>query len=328
MEKSRFSVKTFLIPPLFDTHGSIGAKFLYLMTWGSQQLHSQPRFKMKIIPVFLFILLSCPWSWAEQPNVLVIMSDDQGIGDIGFNGNTWAHTPVLDQLATESAQFQNFIAAPACTPSRASFLTGRNSNHTGVWGVGPRGYINRDETFLPEYLKRAGYSTAHFGKWGEGWTPDQRTYMRGYQEAGALGGGYQHKDAWFDMTGKLEQKKGWTVDVISDMTIDFIQRQTTSKKPWYAITAFISPHSPWECDSKYSLPLEKKGYTKPLAALYGMIHQMDEAIGRILSELKKSGQMENTIVIFVSDNGPTPKCKRTGGTPEGSPDWKNATPLV
>jgi len=258
----------------------------------------------------------------KRPNILVIMSDDQGAGDIGYVGNKWARTPVLDRFAAESAQFSNFVAAPACTPSRASFLTGRNFNHTGVWGVGPRGYIRRDETFLPEYLRRAGYRTAHFGKWGEGWTPDQRTYKRGYDEACALGGGYQHKDSWVDETGTLVQKKGWTTDLLADKTIGFIRRQTKAKQPWYAITAYIAPHEPWECDPKYSKPLEKEGYSKPLAAFYGMVRQMDAATGRILEELKRLGQEENTIVIFVSDNGPTPGCRLTGGTPLGSEDWK------
>lgn len=262
-----------------------------------------------------------------RPNILVIMSDDQGAGDVGFNGNPWARTPVLDKLAFQSAQFSNFIADPACTPSRASFLTGRNYNSTGVWGVGPRGYIRRDETFLPEYLRRAGYHTAHFGKWGEGWTPDQRTYMRGYEEAGALGGGYQHVDPWFDMTGTLVQKKGWTVDLLADMTIDFIRRQSKSNQPWYAITAYISPHSPWECDPKYSDPLEKEGYSKALAAFYGMVLQMDTATGRILDELERLGLSENTVVIFVSDNGATPHCERTGGTPVDGEDWARRNAL-
>lgn len=258
-----------------------------------------------------------------KPNILVIMSDDQGAGDVGYVGNKWAKTPVIDSFAAESAVFTNFIAAPACTPSRASFLTGRNYNHTGVWGVGPRGYIRRDETFLPEYLRRGGYRTAHFGKWGEGWTPDQRTYNRGYDEAVALGGGYQHRDSWADNNGTLEKLNGWTTDVIADLTIDFIRRCSKSEQPWYAIAAYIAPHSPWECAPEYFEPLLKKGYSRPMAAFYGMIAQMDKATGRILEELDRLAISENTVVIFVSDNGATPLCMLTGGTPVGSEDWEN-----
>ena len=255
------------------------------------------------------------------PNILVIMTDDQGLGDIGFSGNQWVNTPVLNQLEKESARFLNFIAAPACTPSRASFLTGRNHFHTGVWGVGPRGYINRDEIFFPEFFRRAGYATAHFGKWGEGWTPDGRTYMRGYETAGALGSGYQHKDPWIDFNGILKKTDGWASDVLAELTIDFLKEQSAAGKPWYAITAYITPHSPWMCDEKFSAPLEAKGYSKPLAALYGMIEQMDAATGRILDEIDRLGLAENTIVIYVSDNGATPVCELTGGTPEEGEDW-------
>ena len=263
------------------------------------------------------------WGASEtnRPNILVIMTDDQGVGDVGFNGNSWARTPVLDQLSVESARFTNFIAAPACTPSRASFLTGRNYLHVGVWGIGPRGYINRDEVYLPEYLRRAGYATAHFGKWGEGWTPDGRAYMRGYEEVGALGSGYQHKDPQIDFNGEIRQKKGWASDVLADLTIDFIERQAEEGNPWYAITAYITPHSPWMCDPGFSDPLEAQGYSKPLATLYGMIEQMDAATGRILATLDRLGLSENTVVIYVSDNGATPVCPLTGGTPEDGEDW-------
>lgn len=263
----------------------------------------------------------------KRPNFLVIMSDDQGAGDVGFVGNEWARTPVLDALAAESAEFTNFVAAPACTPSRASYLTGRNFAHTGVWGVGPRGYIRRDETFLPEYLHRAGYRTAHFGKWGEGWTPDQRTYMRGYDEALALGGGYQHKDTWADENGTLVQKEGWTIDVLADRTIAFMREQAETGQPWYAITAYIAPHSPWECNPEYSEPLEAEGYSKPLAAFYGMVRHMDDATGRILAELERLGMAQDTVVIFISDNGATENCELTGGTPMDGEDWARRNAL-
>lgn len=264
----------------------------------------------------------------ERPNILVIMADDLGSGDIGYN-NPLVSTPVLDRLAEGGAVFTDFVSCPACTPARASYLTGRNYMSAGVWGVGPRGYINRDEIFLPEYLGRAGYRTAHFGKWGEGWTPDQRPYKKGYGTAVAMGA-YQHKDPWMDHDGKLVQDKGWTVDVVADLTIDFIRKQTEAKQPWYAIAAYISPHAPWECDPKYSGPLEAKGYSKALATLYGMVAQMDGATGRILAEIDRLGIAGNTVVIFVSDNGPSSNSAQGGRelqTPEGGEDWNRRNPL-
>lgn len=264
-----------------------------------------------------------------RPNVLVIMTDDQGSGDIGYN-NPLVNTPALDRVANESAVFSNFIVAPACTPSRASFLTGRNYLSTGVWGVGPRGYIHRDEVFLPEFLGRAGYRTAHFGKWGEGWTPDQRPYMRGYDVVAAMGA-YQHRDPWLDHNGTLRQEKGWTTDILADHTIDFIREQTQAGKSWYAITAYISPHEPLECDTQYSAPYLAKGYSKELSTFWGMIQQMDEATGRILAELDKLKIADNTIVIFLSDNGPTPSIGSQGKTVEealGGKDWALRNPLL
>ncbi len=289
--------------------------------------------KMRIFPVLAVIAclylkpLTLGLAADPRPNILVIMSDDQGAGDSGFAGNPWARTPVLDALAGESAWFGNFVAGPACTPSRAAFLTGRNFHYTGVWGVGPRGYIRRDEVFLPSYLGRAGYRSAHIGKWGEGWTPDQRSYKRGYDEAWALGGGYQHKDPWFDNNGTLVRKKGWTSELLVDLTIDFIRRQTEAGRPWYAITAFIAPHEPWEAAPEYTEPLEKEGYSKPLAAFYGMLHQMDTATGRLLDELDDLGVSDNTIVVYVSDNGATPVCRLTGGTPMDGEDWERRNAL-
>jgi arylsulfatase A-like enzyme len=261
----------------------------------------------------------------SRPNVLVIISDDQGIGDIGYN-NPLVNTPVIDRLADESALFTGFIAAPACAPSRAAFLTGRNHFHTGVWGVGPRAFVNRDEVYLPEYLRRAGYRTAHFGKW-EGVLPGMRAYLHGYEEAGCLGGGYQHQNPDMDFNGELKTMSGWTVDILTDLTIDFIRRQTAARQPWFAVTAYIAPHAPWVCDPAFSEPLEAKGYSKPLAALYGMIEQMDGAAGRILDTIDRLGQKEKTVVIFVSDNGATHACPLTGGTPMDGPDWAKRNPF-
>jgi arylsulfatase A-like enzyme len=262
---------------------------------------------------------------AGRPNILVIMTDDQGAGDVGYN-NPLVRTPALDSIARDGARFDRFIAAPACAPSRAAFLTGRNHYHAGVWGVGPRAFVNRDEVYIPEYLRRAGYRTAHFGKWDER-APDMRAHLRGYDEAGCLDGGYQHRDPLMIFNGRAERREGWTSDILADLTIDFIKRRQAAGGPWFAVTAYIAPHSPWVSASEFSAPLEKKGYSKPLAELYGMIGQMDRATGRILRALEETGAADSTLVIYVSDNGATPVCPRTGGTPEDGPDWAKRNPL-
>lgn len=275
-----------------------------------------------LLAFFSLALTSCAVNsdGAGRPNLLVIMADDQGVGDVGYN-NPLVDSPVVDRLASESAVFTDFIAAPACTPSRASFLTGRNHYHVGVWGVGPRGYMNRDEVLFPEFLRRAGYCTAHFGKW-EGLTPELQAHRIGYDETGALAGGYQHKNPEMMFNGESRQMSGWTTDILADLTIDFIERQAADEAPWVAVTAYISPHGPWVCDLKFSDPLEAKGYSAPLAAIWGMVKQMDVATGRILSTLDRLGIRDNTIVIYVSDNGPTP----APGTPMDGEDWTQRNP--
>ena len=250
-----------------------------------------------------------------RPNILLIVSDDQGIGDVGFMGNKYLKTPTLDGLAKESARLTNFVSCPCCTPARVSLLTGRDHLLTGVWGVGPRGYVRRDEVFIPEFLRKAGYRTGHFGKWGEGWTPDQMPWRRGFEKAWTMGGGYDHKDPILDHEGELVQPKGWTTDILVDKTLEFIRAKNDA--PWFAVTAFITPHSPWVCDTKYSEPLERQGLSPELAAIFGMIVQMDDAIKNLLAGLRELGQEENTIVIFVSDNGATNMSEQLRKTDDG-----------
>lgn len=261
----------------------------------------------------------------ERPNILVIISDDQGSGDIGYN-NPLVSTPYLDRFADSGARFTCFMAAPACSPSRAALLTGRNFMHAGVWGVGPRGYIHRDEVLLPEYFRRAGYATAHFGKWGEGWTPDQMPQMRGYDRA-AIMCDYMHRNPSLNKDGTTVRRQGWTVDVLADLTIDFIRRETEKKQPWLAVTAYISPHDPWECPPEFAEPYRRAGLSEPLAAFFGMITQMDEATGRILSAIDDLGIEDRTIVVFLSDNGPSPAMSHKLNTPLGSPDWQQRNAL-
>lgn len=282
---------------------------------------------MQLYGLFLSMFSFALSSSATQsaPNILVVMTDDQGVGDVGYN-NPLVKTPSIDRLAKQGAVFTDFTSCPICAPARASFVTGRNYMSAGTWGVGAYSFIREDETLLPEYLHRAGYRTAHFGKWDAGWTPDQRAYLRGYDVAG-MTGGYVHKNPSIALNGVEKKFAGWTVDVLADLTIDFVREQTTAGKPWFAVTAYISPHGPWECASEYSDPLEAKGYSKSLATLYGMIQQMDTATGRILAELDNLGITDNTIVVYLSDNGATPCVNKELSTPPDSEDWVLRNPF-
>jgi uncharacterized sulfatase len=231
----------------------------------------------------------------ERPNILIIVSDDQGYGDFGFTGNKIVSTPNLDRLSDEAALYPHFLVGPACTPTRSSLLTGRNHLDTGVWGVGSRGKVRRDETMMPKFFNPSGYHTWAFGKMDGGLrmmeiSPADRGFDYWYTAPGATVA-YQHK-----LPG------GWGAELITDDAIQKIR--SAGDEPWMMLMAHIIPHLPWHCPESYADPYRKKGYSEDLAQCYGSIKQMDDQIGRLLNVLHEEGQAENTIVLFMSDNGP------------------------
>jgi len=269
------------------------------------------------------LAFSCGQSTAanSKPNVLLIIADDQGYGDFGFNGNTLAHTPRLDRLAGESAVFRNFVVAAACSPTRAAIWTGRDHLLTGVWGVPPRANLRDDEMRMPAFFKAGGYRTFHVGKLdcvkaGGGGPSDF-----GWEEW-LGGGGYEHRDPMIFQTGNNRRGQGWTVDLWTAEALKFIRAHRDA--PWFASVAYIIPHMPWVCDERYAAPFLAQGCSKELAACYGSIAHMDDCIGRLLDGLRETGQERRTIVAFVSDNGQTgPETK--GAAPDGfvrGEDWE------
>jgi len=249
---------------------------------------------------------------AEQaPNILIIISDDQGYEDFGFTGNTLANTPVLDRLARESAFYPHCMVAPACSPTRSALLTGRDHLNVGVWGVGPRGEVRRDEVLMPSFFKASGYASWMFGKWDGAKMMELGPVERGFDWFCGIGGGYKQQrpllctpegGAWTD---------GWSAELITDAAIEKIQAR--GDRPWLAYMAYIIPHMPWECPDAYAQPYRDAGHSESFAQCYGSIKQMDDQIGRLLQAVEDAGQSERTIVIFLSDNGPT----------EDRPAWVN-----
>jgi arylsulfatase A-like enzyme len=255
-----------------------------------------------------------------RPNVLVIISDDQGYGDFGFTGNGHVHTPHLDRLASQSAVLRNFVVAPACAPTRAAIFTGRNHLLTGVWGVPPRANLRADEARMPAFFRAEGYRTLHVGKLGGVRMDGKDGHHFGWEEW-VGGGGYEQKDPMIYSSRGHRQAEGWTADIWTDYAIDFMRRH--EDQPWFATLAFIIPHLPWEADERFRQPFVDRGFSKELADCYGAIAQMDENIGRVLRVLEETGQQERTIVVFVSDNGATgPEVRRmtTEGAVKGG-DW-------
>ena len=248
----------------------------------------------------------------KHPNVLLIITDDQGYGDIGFHGNTKIQTPHLDALAKQSMRLTNFHVDPTCAETRSALMTGKYSCRVGVWHtIMGRSILRKDEKIMPQYFAEAGYATGMFGKWhlGDNWP--YRPHDRGFQEAlYCRGGGVgQSPDHWgndyFDDTylrnGVPEEQTGYCTDVWFREATKFIEKH--KEKPFFCYVATNAPHGPYNVDEKYAKPYLDKGVPQPMANFYGMIANIDENSGKLLGKLDDWKLAENTIVVFMTDNG-------------------------
>ena len=235
----------------------------------------------------------------------MIISDDQGYGDLSLHGNPHVHTPHLDWLATNGIQFERFFVSPLCAPTRASLLTGRYSLRTEARGVS-RGEetMRSEEVTIAELLRDAGYRTGCFGKWHNGENFPYTPNGQGYDDA--FGFNLGHWNNYFDTTlernAKPEKTHGYITDVLTDEALKFIE--ASRARPFFCSVAYNVPHSPFQCPDKYFDPHKRAGLNDFLASVYGMVENMDDNIGRLLAKLDDLKLRENTIVIFMSDNGP------------------------
>ena len=247
-----------------------------------------------------------------RPNVVLVMTDDQGYGDLGCHGNQIVKTPTLDRLYAESIRLTNFHVDPTCSPTRAALLTGRYSCRTGVWHtIMGRSLLRRDEVTAADVLSAAGYLTGIFGKWHLGDNYPFRAMDRGFQESlvhgdGALGTTPDHwGNTYFSPVlvhnGRLLRTEGYCTDVLFTWAITFIE--ANRQRPFFVYIPTNVPHSPYQVADKYSKPYLAKGVPATQAAFYGMITNFDENLGRLLGTLEQLGLEENTIVIFMTDNG-------------------------
>ncbi len=278
------------------------------------------KYPLLLLVLALAVPAATPAPVPTKPNVLLIVSDDQGYGDFGFIGNRLVRTPAIDRLASHAAVFKNFVAAPACSPTRAALWTGRDHLLTGVWGVGARAGLRRDEARMPAFFKAAGYRTFHAGKLDSVKVGKEGPPAFGWDEWMG-GGGYEHRDPMVYSSAGNGREKGWFAELMTDRALAFLR--ANREQPWFASVAFIVPHIPWICDERYAAPFREQGCSKPLADCYGSIAQMDACIARLLDALRETGQDERTVVVFLSDNGQTgPEAKHAAddGTVRGE-DW-------
>ena len=284
--------------------------------------------------IFLLILfISCTKQVEQKPNIILIITDDQGYGDIGYNGNSHIKTPNLDLLATNSMRFNNFYVSPVCAPTRSSLLTGRYSLRTGVTDTYNGGaMMSNDEITLAEILRENNYQTGILGKWHLGDNYPFRPMDQGFHESLIhLSGGigqvgdftnyYKGNRSYFDpiLWHNNEQKKyeGYCSDIFTDEAIKFIEDNKSNQ--FFCYISFNAPHTPLQVPDKYYdlyknvdpsviSESEKISMTEKnildAKRIYGMVTNIDDNVGKVVSKLKELNIDQNTILIFMTDNGP------------------------
>lgn len=281
---------------------------------------------MKILSAlkFLFILtafsiVGCRSSQSSdtvKPNVIVIVSDDQGWGDLSINGNKNLHTPNIDLLAREGVRFHRFYVSPVCSPTRAEFLTGRYHPRSGVHSTSEGGErMDLDETTIAQIFREAGYATAAFGKWHNGMQYPYHPNARGFDEYYGFCSGHwgNYFSPQLEHNGKLVKGNGFIIDDFTEHAMRFVE--TNKNNPFFLYIPYNTPHSPmqvpdqwWDKFKDKELDMlsddpEKEDINFTRAAL-AMCENIDWNIGRLMDKLKKLDLEENTIIIYFSDNGP------------------------
>jgi arylsulfatase A-like enzyme len=263
--------------------------------------------------LFAFILTLSIFAHADKPNIVLVITDDQGYGDLSCHGNPILKTPNLDTLYKESVRLTDYHVAPTCAPTRAALITGHWTNRTGVWHtIMGRSMIRANEVTIGQILGDGGYATGMFGKWHLGDNYPYRPEDRGFQEVMRHGGGGvgQTPDYWdnayFDGSywhnGTPTPVKGFCTDVFFDYAKRFIKQNKKSGKPFFTYICSNAPHGPMHSPVEYSKPYQDK-VKGNLADFYGMIANIDDNVGQMRKFLADEGLAENTIFIFTTDNG-------------------------
>ncbi|MFT6842747.1 MAG: arylsulfatase A-like enzyme [Psychroserpens sp.] len=297
------------------------------------------KIKNIIVAVSSFFSLFSVMSFAQEkphPNVIIIMTDDQGYGDLGITGNPHVKTPVIDKFASESVRFNNFYVAPVCAPTRSSFMTGRYSLRTGIRDTYNGGaMMASNEVTIAETLKQANYKTGIFGKWHLGDNYPSRPSDQGFDESlvhlsGGMGQAgdvttYFKKDkSYFDPVlwhnNKKEAYEGYCSDIFAEQAIEFIKKN--KEAPFFCYLSFNAPHYPLQVPEKYYLQYKNidpaSGFendNRPFSKMtdkdkedarkvYAMVTNIDDNIGKLLKTLDDLHIADNTVIIFMTDNGP------------------------
>ena len=249
-----------------------------------------------------------------KPNVILILTDDQGYGDLSVHGNPILKTPVLDSLHDLSVRFTDFHVSPMCSPSRGQLMTGRDAMDNGCTAVClGRSMVREDLPYMADIFRASGYQTAHFGKWHMGDSYPYRPEDRGFDENishGAWGIGsiadYFGNTYWkgkFHHNGEYLDYDKYCTNSWFDYTLDYLNSRKKGDKPFFIYLATNCPHAPHLCDDSYSDPYLAAGLDTVTAKFFGQIANIDENMERLLRNLDEKGLTDNTILIYLTDNG-------------------------
>jgi arylsulfatase A-like enzyme len=253
------------------------------------------------------LLLSClSVRAAARPNVLIILTDDQGYGDLSLHGNPHIRTPHIDTLGSSGVRFDRFYVSSVCAPTRAALLTGRWPLRTGCHGVTRlRETMRSEELTLAEAFASAGYRTACFGKWHNGAHYPFSPQGQGFETFFGFTAG--HWNDYFNATllrgAAPERTHGYITDVLTDEAIRYIE--PPDQPPFFCLLAYNAPHDPYQVPEPYFKRFKQAGFDDRTAAFWGMVENLDHNIGRLLQSMEQRRLRDNTIIIFMTDNGGT-----------------------
>jgi arylsulfatase A-like enzyme len=272
--------------------------------------------------IFCFAVLmvavgpAASWSADRRPNVVVILTDDQGWGDLSVNGNTNLSTPNVDSLARDGASFDRFYVCPVCSPTRAEFLTGRYHPRSGVYSTSAGGErMDVDETTIADTFKAAGYATAAYGKWHNGMQFPYHPNGRGFDEYYGFCSGHwgDYFSPPLERNGRIVRGNGFMIDDFTDNAMEFME--TNKDRPFFVYLPYNTPHSPMQVPDRWwdeyrDKELEKhnrepkKENLPHIRAALAMCENIDWNVGRILKKLDELRIADDTIVVYFCDNGP------------------------
>lgn len=284
---------------------------------------------------------------ARSPNIIFILTDDQGYGDISAHGNPILRTPQLDRLRSEGVRFADFHVSPTCAPTRSVLFTGRHEFKNGVTHtIFERERLTLQATLLPQVLREAGYTTGIFGKWHLGDEAEYQPERRGFDEVfihggGGIGQSYPGScgdapgNTYFDPAirhnGAFVKTKGFCTDVFFAQALSWIERTKDRDRPFFAYIATNAPHSPYTAKPEdAALYRDQVGGREEIAHFFGMVHNIDQNVGRLLAQLEAWKISSNTLVVFMTDNGGTAGTKvyNAGQRAQKGTPWLGGTHAV